>query len=194
MNESIAELWHRIKQGLSRFKNLDLQERLNPPATNSAIDDFQSKFNIKLPSDIVESLLVHDGECVQTTSIFQLQFCSLELMSHLISDLRKEPGVALRSDSLYTPSIPPKHVRRDIDWSSNWLPVMYEQASGLMCDLDPAELGVTGQIVEMHWLPDGFARSVAFPDYKSLLTFVAEIANDPNTKQGEYEVIYLPTE
>ena len=115
-------------------------------------------------------------------------------MSHLISDLREEPGVALRPNSLYTPSISPKHVRRDIDWSTNWVPVMYEQASGLMCDLDPAESGMAGQIVEMHWLPVGYARSVAFSDYKSLLTFVAEIANDQNTKQSEYDVIYLPTE
>ena len=193
MNESIADLWNRIEEGLSRFK-FDLSERLNPPAPQSAIDEFQLKFDFFLPKDLVESLLIHNGESVQPNSIFQYQFCSLELMGQIILNFRAVLGLGRRIDSLYTQSIPTNSVRRDIDWSAGWLPVMYEQGSGLVCDFDPAENGEIGQIVGMHWLPDGVARSVVFRNFRCLMTAIADTANDSNTTLSESGVIYLDTE
>ena len=185
---SIKESWELIEKGLSRYET---NATFNPPASESSVKDFENEFSMELPGELVESLLIHDGETVHGNSPFPWAFCSLKQIGETIRMQQQILGLETRR-GLYVDSIPEGCIRIDIDWSAKWIPVMSSEAGEIICDLDPAEKGHAGQVIFCPPIPSGPPREVLAKDYAALLAKLAEVVTASQTK-AEYGQIEMST-
>ena len=185
---SIKESWELIEKELARYET---NASFNAPASKSSIADFEKEFSLKLSEQLIESLLIHDGETVHGNSPFPWAFCSLNQIGETIKMQQQILGLETRRE-LYLDSIPAGCIRNDIDWSVKWIPVMSSEAGEIICDFDPAEKGHVGQVIFCPPIPCGIPRKVLTKDYAALLAKLAEVVSDPQTK-AEYGQIEMST-
>ena len=159
--------------------------------SESKIAEFESEFSLKIPDELVESLLIHDGETVHGNSPFRWAFCSLKRIGETIKMQRQILGLDKRRVP-YVDSIPEGCIRSDIDWSEKWIPVMSSEDGEVICDFDPAPKGELGQMIFCPPIPLGVPRVVLAKDYSALMVKLAEIANSPET-EVEYGQIEMST-
>lgn len=125
---------------------------LNPPASDTDIQEIEHKIGAKLPTDFAECLKVHNGQKGDSDWLFSgLEFMSSRrildewaIWKSLLDDgdfddAKAEPSVGIKP----------------VWWSSKWIPFTYNGAGDHLClDLDPASGGQVGQIITL-WHDDG---------------------------------------
>ena len=168
--------WDRIEQWLEEnaAETLDM---LAPGAEEDEIVDAEEALGLSFPDDLRQSYLRHNGEGDDEVYLAQgWILMSLDAVVDNYKMLQKlyEDGVFDPNDGL------PEGPVKPVWWSPKWIPVA-ENGGGdyLMIDLDPAEGGKVGQVVE-YWHNDDL-RTVMAPSFAA---FMAKMADD--LEAGKY--------
>lgn len=152
---SVAEAWAGIGTWLAANAPA-IAASLRPPAANADILAFQAEFGAPLPTDLVESLRIHDGqERSAPHGLFPapedvlgpvpshrvLAVAEIEREWGLMKDLldgREFVGLKVQPDS---------GVRADW-WHTGWVPVADNGGGDYFCvDTAPADGGTPGQVI-----------------------------------------------
>ncbi|MBD2328788.1 SMI1/KNR4 family protein [Alkalinema sp. FACHB-956] len=178
MNQVLHRIWQRIEDCLQ--ENIpSAWEGLNPPATEEAIIALEQALNIRLPDDVRDSYLRHNGQDSQAPWIFAgWEWHSIEriqeewtswnevLEDGAIDDIENDgDGQIFRKDW----------------WHPKWIPLTSDPGGGnhQCLDLAPGPQGTMGQIITM-WHDDADRRLLA----NSFTDFLEQFAN--GLEAGEY--------
>jgi cell wall assembly regulator SMI1 len=131
--------WRRIEWWLEAQQE-GLSARLAPGATVEALDAAERKMGVRLPEDVRESYLRHDGE-----QEFLGLFLGWWQMS--LQDVQREWAFERWEERAPRSRGPVKAQ----SWSPRWIPVLANGAGDFLCvDLDPPEQGTPGQLILVH--------------------------------------------
>ncbi len=149
----VAATWKRIEACLEKLAP-DLLSNLAPGATDEQIVGFEKAIGRKLPEEVRQSFLVHNGQIgdpgYSWESIFHgLDFCSLEysrqmweLWASLAGDEALEEDMRDRYSSFPADAIQLRYV------NLNWISVIeIGQSNSLGIDFSPGQKGLSGQII-----------------------------------------------
>lgn len=183
MPSTIADSWRVIRDTL-REHCPQLFDALAKPASNEQIAGLEKTIGQSLPSDLIESLKIHNGmndsylnvnrlfnyEALLSTDTIASQW---QMMSELERDGFFENGDCLLSKA--------SEIKNDSHWNPLWIPITDADGSGYCIDLDPAAGGVEGQIFYFY-CNGARPREVAAKSYSVWLAGVAHIM-----ASGEFE-------
>ncbi len=158
--------WTRIEKELTRIST-DRAESLRPPADNAIIKEASKAMDLEMPSDLVDSLHVHDGQNNETLFEGWRALSTAEIgqqwkaMKHLYDE-----GVF-------------KEFETDNDgkmnsdwWCPGWIPVFENGFGDLVCvDTSPTKRGRMGQVV--LFLHDDAERFVLANSFKTWMQKIA---------------------
>ncbi len=144
---TIRATWDHIERWLEANAPEVLRE-LEPAAPLVRIEKIEKRLGVTLPADYRESLLIHDGQRRQGNHFFGAR--------HSLLPLAAIPGEwdalrALRADvsQLLEQSIEADPGVRSSWFRDGWIPIAAADARDVVClDLDPAEGGTRGQLVQ----------------------------------------------
>jgi cell wall assembly regulator SMI1 len=149
--------WKTLEAWL-KINNPALLADLKPPASDIHIRNLEQQLGVKLPTDFVECLKVHDGQRGAASPLFR---DSNYLSSQSILDewviwkglldggdfdgVKAEAGAGIQP----------------VWWSPKWIPFTHNGTGDHLClDLDPAVGGRVGQIITL-WHDDGVRKKKA---------------------------------
>ncbi len=134
----VTETWDRIESWLIDNAS-GVYRDLNPPASSKDISDLEDSIALRLPDDLRESYLRHNGhsghivESVQWLSVAAI-YNHWELMKLLHDTHGFANLIGYSPDSEW--------------WSVKWVPFMFNPAGKLLCaTLEPTANSLTGQII-----------------------------------------------
>jgi cell wall assembly regulator SMI1 len=131
--------WRRIEQWLEAQEE-GLSARLAPGATVEALDAAERKLGVRLPEEVRESYLRHDGE-QEVLGLF-LGWTQMSLR-----DVQREWAFERWVERAPRSRGPVKAQ----SWSPRWIPVLANGAGDFLCvDLDPPEEGTPGQVIAVY--------------------------------------------
>jgi cell wall assembly regulator SMI1 len=131
--------WRRIERWLEAQQE-GLSARLAPGATVEALEAAERKMGVRLPEDVRESYLRHDGE-----QEFLGLFLGWTQMS--LRDVQKEWAFERWEERAPRSRGPVKAQ----SWSPRWIAMIANGAGDFLCvDLDPPEEGTAGQLILVH--------------------------------------------
>jgi cell wall assembly regulator SMI1 len=116
-----------------------------PPTTLKTIRQFESEYGWEIPGEVIEMLLVFEGEDSKESfgSCLRFKFCSLEMALRTF-------GMAKDVSESVDPRIPhyAPHVRQDNSWNELWYPLAEIDfgCNAIYYDEHPSEHGRVGQI------------------------------------------------
>lgn len=173
----------KFKHKLSKYDS-KLLETLNPPATDSEIDEAENIMGLKLPDKVRELYKTHNGQ--SEGGLFAgLTFLSLEeaiVEWQNWESLVNENYTALDNDII---SVPPHYIK-EVYANKSYFPIGTDHSgNNLMIDLAPANKGILGQVINAGAEED--IRYVIANDIDSflkLLTQQIEIDNIIVNKQS----------
>ncbi|WP_375576326.1 SMI1/KNR4 family protein [Paracidovorax oryzae] len=149
--------WDRLEAWLKANDPVLLAD-LNPPASDADIQKLEQQIGVKLPTDFIECLKVHDGQRGEAGWLFS--------DSEFLSSQRILDEWALWKDLLDSGDFDGAEADPDtgvqpIWWSPKWIPFTYNGAGDHLClDLDPARDGRTGQVITL-WHDDDTRKKKA---------------------------------
>ena len=155
----INGLWQRLENWLCEYAPVFCRWPLAPGASKRDLQAFERAIGAKLPADVRESYLRHNGSAgVSLLAIVgEGKWVTLNEAIHhwkLFQDIKPELEAA---GSLETPKGPMKKVHI----SAGWIPISDDSGGDHLCvDLDPAEDGKVGQLFS-YWHEYGAWRIVA---------------------------------
>lgn len=147
----MKQQWQRLEAWL-KINNSELLDDLNPPASDTNINTLELKLGVKLPTEFIEHLKVHDGQKGKSEWLFPNgKFLSSKrildewmIWNDLLDDGDFE-GTKAESGAGIQP----------VWWTPKWIPFTYNGAGDHLClDLDPDDGGRFGQIITV-WHDDG---------------------------------------
>lgn len=143
--------WERLEAWL-KANNPALLADLNPPASDFDIQNLERQLGVKLPTDFVECLKVHDGQRGAAGWLFQdAEFLSSQ---RILDEWAIWKGLLDGGDLDHTKAEPEAGIQ-SAWWNPKWIPFTYNGAGDHLClDLDPASGGRAGQIITL-WHDDG---------------------------------------
>jgi cell wall assembly regulator SMI1 len=131
--------WRRIEAWLEAQQE-GLSARLAPGAREEDLAAAERKLGVRLPEDVRETFLRHDGEHKHLGL-----FVGWMLMS--LSEVLKEWAFERWEERAPRGRGPVKAV----SWSPRWIPLLANGAGDFVCvDLDPPEEGTPGQLITVH--------------------------------------------
>lgn len=149
--------WEILEAWL-KANNPALLADLNPPASDVDIQNLEQHLGVKLPTDFVECLKVHDGQRGAASWLFQ---DSEFLSSQRILDEWAIWKDLLNGGDLDGAEAEPGAGIQPVWWNPKWIPFTYNGAGDHLClDLDPASGGRAGQIITL-WHDDGARKKKA---------------------------------
>jgi cell wall assembly regulator SMI1 len=142
----VKELWDRMEKWLKQ-NNPEILESLHPGASEDEIQSLESKLGVKLPSDLRDSLKIHNGQQEETDGLIG----NWELLSveRILEEWNVWNTLYERGDFKEISAEPDDGVR-DTWWNPKWIPLTYSGRGDHHCmDLSPAPDGTYGQIITM---------------------------------------------
>jgi cell wall assembly regulator SMI1 len=131
--------WRRIEAWLEAQQE-GLSARLAPGAREEDLAAAESKMGVRLPEDVRETLLRHDGEREHLGLFLGWMLMSLP---YVLREWAFERWVE-RAPRARGPVKP-------VSWSPRWIPLLANGAGDFVCvDLDPPEEGTPGQLITVH--------------------------------------------
>jgi cell wall assembly regulator SMI1 len=131
--------WRRIERWLEAQQE-GLSAKLAPGTTVEELDAAERKLGIRLPEDVRESYLRHDGE-----QRFLGLFVGWSQLS--LRDVQREWAFERWEERAPRSRGPVKA----LSWSSRWIPVLANGAGDFLCvDLEPPEAGTPGQLISVY--------------------------------------------
>lgn len=147
---SIETIWNGFKNWIAENAS-DLQNSLNPGASNEQLDALEKLIGKDLPSDVRAIYKVHNGQdSAEPGLLIGEEFLSLSRMADewIIWKELLDADTFSDENGEFTSS-PDEGVKNNW-WNPAWIPVSYDGAGNHYCiDLDPDENGTYGQIVRM---------------------------------------------
>lgn len=175
----MKEVWNRIESWLKANAE-NVLDSLQPGATEEEIAETEKYLGVQLPEEIKESYRIHNGQYENKLIGFieGRDFLSLNRIKSEWNVWKELVDGGDFEGNQGEPSGPVKP-----DWYNiKWIPITYNGSGDHHCiDLDPAEGGNTGQIIEM-W-HDEATRTVVSKSFKDWLEQFANAL-----EEGEYEV------
>lgn len=175
-DEVMRELWEKIEGYLQSHECGSLSTGLNPGASETEIATAESALgDVRFPEDYRAFLKLHNGQV--DGSITLLGMGPL-LSTHEIVDQWRVWKELLDEGTFDDQGSASDHadcVKTDMWWNPRWIPITHDGGGDHDCiDLDPAEGGTAGQIIEMwHDMDD---RSLIAPSFTAWVAhFVAEL-------------------
>jgi len=149
--------WEKLETWL-KTHNPALLADLNPPASDTDIQELEQKLGVTLPTDFVECLKVHDGQKGRADWLFS---GSEFLSSQRILDEWSIWKDLLNGGDFDGTEAEPGAGIQPVWWSPKWIPFTYNGAGDHLClDLDPASSGRAGQVITL-WHDDGARKKKA---------------------------------
>lgn len=149
--------WERLEAWL-KTNNPALLADLNPPASDADIQKLEQQLGVKLSTDFVECLKVHDGQRCGAGWLFS---DSEFLSSQRILDEWAIWKDLLDGGDFDGAEAEPGTGIQPIWWSPKWIPFTYNGAGDHLClDLNPSSGGRAGQVITL-WHDDGARKKKA---------------------------------
>jgi cell wall assembly regulator SMI1 len=172
--------WDRIDNVLQR-RAPELFAALNPPATIQQIEDAEKQLGLALPQDVRDAYLRHNGSpsadwLANSPHDFTPDFfvnwgfwCSLEEMVRYWQGRVKnlEYMRAVNPDIFpdYAPYWDTLKVRPEW-WNRHWVPIgLTKTMTTIYIDMQPAPLGVPGQVIQDNGMADAGELAPSLGDY-----------------------------
>lgn len=175
----MKKVWKKIEECLENNAKHVL-DSLQPGATDEEIAETERYLGVKFPEEVKKSYKIHNGQYPSKMIGFieGRDFLSLEEIKSQWTIWKELVEGGDFEGNEGEPEGPVKP-----DWYNlKWIPITHNGGGDHHCiDLDPAEEGNIGQIIEM-WHDDGARTVVA----KSLKDWLKEFANA--LEEGEYIV------
>ncbi len=178
----VAQAWKRIESWLAEHAP-PFHGALSAGASPYALARVEERMQRRLPPQLAESLLIHDGEGFFTPTglIGGWSLMSAENIARVYCRKRKwiETGDFGDSRGEAHPAI------RDAWWHTGWVPFVSSGSGHFFCiDTDPAESGKRGQV--FLWLHDDGKRYLAA---RSLADWFSAIASDMEMGTYSYDEV-----
>ncbi|KAG0578553.1 hypothetical protein KC19_4G032500 [Ceratodon purpureus] len=174
--ESITVQWERIEAHLRSHPALDESSKpfLNSGATEEEIVAAEAAVGVRFPEDFRASLERHNGQAREEVLLGMGALLSTrEIVEQWGVWNELLEGGSFEEDFC---SKPEPGVKANW-WNSRWIPVTHDGGGDHDCiDMDPAEGGTVGQIIEM-WHDDDI-RPLRAPSFLSWLTAAASGLED----------------
>jgi len=172
----MEEIWKRIEAWLDTHAP-EMRDDLLLGATPEEIKTAEESMHIKLPSDVKDSYLIHNGQnTIGAYLIGDWQLLPLKDMLRQWENLRKSSN-----ESADVKGEPHGPVRDDW-WNPKWIPFAYDGAGDFYCvDLDPPSEGTVGQVIS-YWHVDEERERLA----QSFQEWLKGYADD--LEAGKYKV------
>jgi cell wall assembly regulator SMI1 len=171
--------WRRIERWLEAQEE-GLSARLVPGATVEALAATEQKLGVRLPEDVRESYLRHDGEQESLGLFLGWKQMSLrEVLKEWAFERWEERAPRSRGPV------------KAQSWSPRWIPVLANGAGDFLCvDLDPPEEGTPGQLILVHH--DDPERIRMTRSFTSWLTRFADRLEAGDYAYDEDQGVYAP--
>jgi cell wall assembly regulator SMI1 len=173
--EATTLQWERIEAHLQKHAALDesSQPFLKPGATGEEIASAESVLGSRFPEDFRASLGRHNG---QARYEILLGIGALLSTQEIVEQWRVWKELLDEGSFEDDAGSPDPGVKADW-WNPRWIPITHDGGGDHDCvDMDPAEGGVAGQIIEM-WHDDD-VRPLRAPSFLSWLTAAASGLED----------------
>ncbi len=172
---TVRESWDIIHRTL-RDHCPDVFDALARPATKRQIARLQKRIGKSLPSDLINSLQIHNGmvdsyldlnrlfnyEALLSTDTIVAQW---EMMTQMLRDGFFDDGGCSLTRT--------RKIKNDSWWNALWIPITDADGSGYCVDLDPASRGVEGQVFYFYHNASR-PREVAAKSYSEWLANIAK--------------------
>ena len=165
------DLWRRFESWLEA--NIpDAIQTLNPGASLEEIEAIQNIVGVKLPDDYIASCLIHNGQNQESPSLTRWGTL-LSLGVAVDSSFTTVLAEWTMLKSVYDEDLidEPEEDRQDnlvksFWWIPQWIPITSNGGGDGFClDLDPAEDGTRGQVIE--FIHDSESRRVEAPSFRT---------------------------
>ena len=160
----------KFKQWLSLNYSDGLLD-LNPPASDSEIEELTTVLGVDLPKDFISALKLHNGQKGEAAWLFDSQEF---LSTHRIIEEFNTWKNLLNTELQGKVSRPDDGVKSDW-WNINWIPFTSDGCGDHYClDLSPSQRGMKGQVITL-WYESAEREIVAssftqwFEEYNSQL-------------------------
>jgi cell wall assembly regulator SMI1 len=177
---NINGLWRRFENWLCERTPVFCRWPLAPGASEAEVEAFESVIGAKLPDDVRQSYLRHNGSAgVRLLSVVgEGKWVTLEEAAKCWEFFQKIPPDLEAEEDRNTPLGPMKKVAS----SAGWIPISDNSGGDHLCvDLDPAEGGNIGQLFS-YWHEYGAWRLVA----PSFTVFLERLLG--HLDQGKYAI------
>lgn len=139
----MRETWNRIERWLETNAP-ELREGLSPPLARELITPVEVELGYRFPTELVDSLCIHNGERGFVGSIYGLR---LNALSEALDEYRvllqlwRSGTFASAGQAASLPGLKPGH------WNPGWVPLVSDGGgNSISIDFDPGEGGTYGQI------------------------------------------------
>ena len=170
---TVASSWKQIEPVLRENAN-SVFRSLRKPASATEVKRLARAFGGKLPTDLLQSLAIHDG--LRDSYLGQVRlfnYWSLLPVKAMLEarDGYREVQAMLGPDGVY-PRGKNRAVKTDLRWRDGWLPFMDADGDMLVIDLDPGPDGRLGQVVKFYNAES--RRPVIAPSFRAWLSALAD--------------------
>jgi molybdopterin molybdotransferase len=184
MTTSVQESWIIIERTLLKH-SLETFDALGAPATKSQIAKLEKIIGRTLPTDLVDSLRIHNGLTNSYLDVNRLFDYEALLSTDTIVQQWQSMKELLENghfDDDGCPLTKTRKIKNDQWWTIGWIPITDADGSGYCMDLDPASRGIVGQL--FYFYHDcGLPREVMAPSYTEWLSNIAR-----KLKRGKFTV------
>jgi cell wall assembly regulator SMI1 len=176
----VAKSWKRIEKWL-KSNAPSIGKSFRPASKDGAIEKLQQQIGVSLPSDVAESIRLHDGQKSDAEHglfphsddvLGPMPSFRLMPVSEIASAWRMMKDLLEGGDFDGQQSEPAPGIRNDW-WHTAWIPIADNGGGDFFCiDLSPAQGGTIGQvIVFFHDMKD---RPFIAKSYEAWLNQLAE--------------------
>jgi cell wall assembly regulator SMI1 len=170
---TVASSWKEIEAVLRENAN-SVFRSLRKPASATEVKRLASTFGRKPPTDLLQSLAIHDG--LRDSYLGQVRLFNYWSLLPIKSMLEarkvsREVQAMLGPDGVF-PQGKNRSVKTDLRWRDGWLPFMDADGDTLFIDLDPGPVGRVGQVVKFY--NSDRARPVVAPSFRAWLSSLTD--------------------
>lgn len=148
---TVKEAWQRLKNWCRQYLP-ELLDNFNPGTTIHELDEFEAAIGQRLPIDVRESYLIHNGQKDEddfyvTGILFGIPILSLSEALQEWLNWREHDSVNDELEEEFTLSAPSKAVRPGYT-NPGWIPLTSDcNGNHIAIDLAPDTNGVVGQVI-----------------------------------------------
>lgn len=145
-SQHMDEIFNKFKAWLKSNYEEGLND-LNPPATDSDIQELEQALGFSLPKDLAHCLRIHNGQGSCAGGLFDgAEFLSC---SRILDEWHVWKGLAEDGFFEDNQAEPDTGIKEDW-WNSKWIPFTYNGTGDHYCvDVDPGQFGSVGQVISM---------------------------------------------
>ncbi|MDN7853968.1 SMI1/KNR4 family protein [Burkholderia seminalis] len=170
----VREAWQRIERAIAAHP-ASLPGGLNGPADDHVLAELPAALGATLPDDVIDSLRLHDGQA-DPDAVFT-ESDALLGAQEIVAQWTIWRTLVSGGDFAGMTSEPDAGVRDDW-YNLKWIPFTHDGSGNHLCiDLDPAQGGVSGQVIRV-WHDDELRERVA-SSYAEWLARVAAERDGP---------------